>query len=185
MLLWHVYLTACTLHFISLLSLSLLALYNKLLHRFDLRVVTSRIPCALKSKINSSLRRIGSLNCVIYNGNVCFFTFYGRLASLFGVPFTGTSYLKTCFVKQARSRELRTQKLKSHSLRTKSIKVLPLKPGVGQYMAIHATLTAWDLFLANFLSFWSIHLHFFKTSPDSSLCWLWPTVLPVWARGIE
>ena len=49
-----------------------------------------------------------------------------------------------------RSGELRTQKLKSQLLRTQSLKVLPLKPGVGQYIAIHATLTARDFFLAYF-----------------------------------
>ena len=48
------------------------------------------------------------------------------------------------------SGELRTKKLKSHLVRTQSLKVLPLKPGVGQYIAIHATLTARDFFLAYF-----------------------------------
>ena len=38
--------------------------------------------------------------------------------------------------------ELRTQKLKSHLVRIPSLTVLPLKPGVGQHVAIHATLTA-------------------------------------------
>ena len=47
-----------------------------------------------------------------------------------------------------RSGELRTQNLKSHLVRTQSLNVLPLKPGVGQYIAIHATLTARDFFLA-------------------------------------
>ena len=42
------------------------------------------------------------------------------------------------------------QKLKSHLLRTQSLKVLPLKTGVGQYVAMHATLTVRDSFLANF-----------------------------------
>ena len=37
-----------------------------------------------------------------------------------------------------RSGELRTQNLKSHLVRTQSLNVLPLKPRVGQYMAIHA-----------------------------------------------
>ena len=46
-----------------------------------------------------------------------------------------------------RSGELRTQKLKSHLVRTQSLNVLPLKPGVGEYIAIHATLTARDFFL--------------------------------------
>ena len=37
------------------------------------------------------------------------------------------------------SGELRAQKLKSNLVRTQSWNVLPLKPGVGQYIAIHAT----------------------------------------------
>ena len=42
------------------------------------------------------------------------------------------------------------QKLESHLLRTQSfLKFLPLKPGVGQYIATHATLTAREFFLAN------------------------------------
>ena len=61
-----------------------------------------------------------------------------------------------------RSGELRTQKLKFHLLRTQSLKVLSLKPGVGQYIAIHATLTARDFFLCQFLPFRFIHLHFFQ-----------------------
>ena len=50
----------------------------------------------------------------------------------------------------SRSGELRTQKLKSPLVRTQSLNVLYLKPGVGQYIAIHATLTARDFFLAYF-----------------------------------
>ena len=49
-----------------------------------------------------------------------------------------------------RSGALRTQKLKSYLVRTRRLNVLPLKPGVGQYIAIHATLNARDLFLAYF-----------------------------------
>ena len=49
-----------------------------------------------------------------------------------------------------RNGELLTQKLKSHLLRTQSLKVVPLKPGVGKYIATHATLTARDFFLAYF-----------------------------------
>ena len=64
-----------------------------------------------------------------------------------------------------------TQKLKSHVLRTQSLKVLPLKPGVGQYIAIYATLTARDFFLAKFLPFRSIHLHFFH-----NLSWDFPVL---------
>ena len=86
------------------------------------------------------------------------------------VPFTSTH------CSRPRSGELRTQKLKSHLVRTQSLTVLPLKPGVDQYIAIHATLTARDFFLSClFLHFRSIHLHFCKTSPDFSLCWLWLT----------
>ena len=46
--------------------------------------------------------------------------------------------------------ELRTQKLKSHLVRTQSWNVLPLRPGVSQYVAIHTTLTARNFFLAYF-----------------------------------
>ena len=50
-----------------------------------------------------------------------------------------------------RSGELRTQKLKSHLLRTQSLNVLLLKPGVGQYIALHATITARDFSHAYFI----------------------------------
>ena len=49
----------------------------------------------------------------------------------------------------SRSGELRTQKLQSHLMRTQSLKVLTLKPGIGQYIAMYATITARDFFLAN------------------------------------
>ena len=51
---------------------------------------------------------------------------------------------------QSRSGEPRTQKLKSYLVGTQSLNVLPLKLGVGQYIAIHATLTASDFFLLFF-----------------------------------
>ena len=41
------------------------------------------------------------------------------------------------------------QKLKSHLMRTQSLKVLPLKSGVGQYIAKRDMLTARDFFPAN------------------------------------
>ena len=63
-----------------------------------------------------------------------------------------------------RSGELRTQKLKSHLVRTQSLNVLPLRPGVGQYIAMHATLTARDFFLANFYPSGPITRIFSKTS---------------------
>ena len=43
-----------------------------------------------------------------------------------------------------------TQKLKSYLVRTQSLNVLPLNLGVGQYIAIHAALTARDFFPAYF-----------------------------------
>ena len=52
--------------------------------------------------------------------------------------------------KDPRSEKLRTQKLKSHLGRTQSLKVLHLKSGVSQYIAIHATLTARNFFPAYF-----------------------------------
>ena len=70
--------------------------------------------------------------------------------------------------------ELRTQKLKSHLVRTQSLNVLPLKPGVGQYIAIHATLTARDFF-DYFYTSCPFTCMISKTSPDFSLCWLWLT----------
>ena len=74
-----------------------------------------------------------------------------------------------------RSGELRTQKLKSHLVRTQSFNVLPLEPGVGQYIALHATLFARDFFLAYFYTSGSFTCIFSKTTPDFSLCWLWLT----------
>ena len=49
-------------------------------------------------------------------------------------------------------------------LRAQSSKVLPLKHGVGQYIAMHATLTARDFFLANFYPSGSFTCIFSKTS---------------------
>ena len=75
-----------------------------------------------------------------------------------------------------RSGELRTQKLKSHLVRTQSSNVLPFKPGVGQYIAIHAMLTVREFFLAYFYPSSPFTCIFSKTSPDFSLCWLWLTL---------
>ena len=68
------------------------------------------------------------------------------------------------------SGELQTQKLKSHLMRTLSLKVLPLKPGVGQYIAMHAMLTARDFFLANFYPSGPFTCIFSKTFPEFFLC---------------
>ena len=70
----------------------------------------------------------------------------------------------------SRSGELRTQKLKSHLMRTQSLKVLPLKPGVGKYIAMLATLTARDFFFANFYPSGPFTFIFSKTSPEFFLC---------------
>ena len=55
------------------------------------------------------------------------------------------------FLSLPRPGELRMQKLKSHLLRIQSLKVLPLKHGVGQYIAIHAMLTVRDSSLQIFI----------------------------------
>ena len=79
----------------------------------------------------------------------------------------------------SRSGELRTQKLESPLVTTQSLNVLPFKPGVGHYIAIHATLTARDFFLAYFYPSGPFTGIFSKTSPDFFLCWLWLTQVPV------
>ena len=81
--------------------------------------------------------------------------------------------------------ELRTQKLKSHLMRTQSLMVLPLKPGVGLYIAMHATLTARDSFLTYFYPSGPFTCIFSKTSPEFFLCWLWLTPGPAWTRRIK
>ena len=75
-----------------------------------------------------------------------------------------------------RSEELWTQKLKSHLV---SLNVLPLKPGVCQYIAIHATLTAGDFFRAYFYPSGPFTCILSETSPDFFLCLLWLTPVPV------
>ena len=82
-------------------------------------------------------------------------------------------YLLSCSYAESyysfpRSGELRTQKLKSHLVRIQSLNVLPLEPGVVQYIAIHATPTARDFFLAYFYSSSLFTCIFSKTSPDFS-----------------
>ena len=65
-----------------------------------------------------------------------------------------------------RSGELQTQKWKSYLVRTQSLNVLPLKPGVGQYIAIHNTLTATDFFLTYFYPSGPFTSIFSKTSSN-------------------
>ena len=94
---------------------------------------------------------------------------------------TGESSLPQCragptlYQLSPRSGELRTQKLKSHLVRTQSLNVLPLKPEVGQYIAIYAMLFPRDFFFAYFYTSGPFICIFSKTSPDFSLCWLWLT----------
>ena len=66
------------------------------------------------------------------------------MAIVFEVFFISLGDSLAAAINETRSGELRTKKLKSHLLRTQSLKVLPLKPGVGQNIAIHAMRTARD-----------------------------------------
>ena len=60
------------------------------------------------------------------------------------------------------------KEIKSHLVRTQSLNVLPLKLGVGQYIAIHATLSFRDFFLAYFYPSGPFTCIFSKTFPDFS-----------------
>ena len=96
-------------------------------------------------------------------------------------PFTCIFFPKLLPSFSPRSRELRMQKLKSHLVRTQSLNVLPLKPGVGQYIAIHATLTARDFFLAYFYPSSPFTCIFSKISPDFVLfCFFALAVANTW-----
>ena len=68
------------------------------------------------------------------------------------------------------SGEQRMQKLKSHLMRTQSLNVVPLQPGVGQYIAKHAMLTAREFFLANFYPSGPFTCIFSKISSEFFLC---------------
>ena len=59
---------------------------------------------------------------------------------------------------------------KSHLFRIPSVKVLPLKPWVGWYIAINATPTARNFFLAYFYPSGPFTCIFSKTSPKFFLC---------------
>ena len=83
-------------------------------------------------------------------------------------PMPNTTFFHSA-LRCSHSGELWMQKLKPHLLRTQSSKVLPSKRGVGQYLAIHATLTARDFFLAYFYPSGPFACIFSKTS---LLCWL-------------
>ena len=77
---------------------------------------------------------------------------------------------QTFLDKQTRSGELRTYKLKSHLFKTQSLKVLPLEPGVDQYIAIHATPTARDFFLPYFHPSGPFTCIFSKACPNFFSC---------------
>ena len=95
--------------------------------------------------------------CVHWGSETVTVDLAGRYKSSCGVP---------------RGGELRMRKLKSHLLRTQSLNVLPLKPGVGQYIAIHATRIARDFFLVYFYTSVPFTCIFSKSSPDfSCLCY--------------
>ena len=72
------------------------------------------------------------------------------------------------FLVESRRGEMRTQNLNSHLVRTQSLNVLPLKPEGGQYIAINASITARDFFLAYFYPSGPFTCIFSKTYPDFS-----------------
>ena len=93
------------------------------------------------------------LGCGLSNSFVCHLlvTVYGLHAVCLSFTWFVSSTVTTLLSPSWRcSGELQRQKLKSLLVRSRSLNVLPLKPGVGQYIAIHATLTARDFFLAYF-----------------------------------
>ena len=61
---------------------------------------------------------------------------------------------------------LRTQKLKTHLVRSQSSKALHFKPGAGLCIAMHATPTAREFFLANFYPSGPFTWICSKTSPE-------------------
>ena len=60
--------------------------------------------------------------------------------------------------------------IKVPSVRTQSLNVLPVEPGVGQYIAMHVTLTARGFFLASFYPSGPFTSIFPQTSPEFFLC---------------
>ena len=76
----------------------------------------------------------------------------------------------TAFSPHPRGGELRWLKSMSHLVRTQSLNVLSLKPGVGAFIAIHATLTARDFFLA----------HFYPSGPFTCI---FPKPVPIFSCG--
>ena len=147
---------------------------------------TAAVPGLIVSDVNFNF------SCFVHNHRICFLQVWcptafassgHRVILNVGHPDTLSKKL-TVVDKQAfrdiretasshsHSGEQRTQKLKSHLVRTQSLNVLPLKPGVGQYVAIHASLTARvsSLLISTFRS---IHLHFFKNLSRFFSCVGW------------
>ena len=87
-------------------------------------------------------------NVSLFSHCLSVLTSFLSLQLLFCVIFANTiAQLPSCrHICLSRSGELQKQKLKSHLMRTQSLKVLPLKHGVDQYIARHATLTARDFY---------------------------------------
>ena len=73
------------------------------------------------------------------------------------------------------SGEAADTEIKVPSEMNSELKGSPLKPGVGHYIAIRATLTARDFFLAYFDPPVNSPAFFPKHLPIFPLCWLWLT----------
>ena len=71
------------------------------------------------------------------------------------------------------------RKIRSHLWRIQSSNLVPFKSGIGQYIAMHATLMARDFFCANFYR--SVHSPALFPKPVLIFvcCWLWLTPVPV------
>ena len=115
--------------------------------------------------VQSVFRRGASLTCLSYTPRTGICLIVRRLESLSYTPRAEISLSYTprsgiCLVvRRVRSSSYTSRletpqwgaadaEIKSHLVRTQSLNVLPLKPGVGRYIAIHTTLTASDFFLA-------------------------------------
>ena len=69
--------------------------------------------------------------------------------------------------------------IKVPSVENTELKRSPLNPGVGQYIAIHATLTARDFFLTYFYPSGPCTCIVFQNLSRFFLCSLWLTLVPV------
>ena len=103
---------------------------------------------SLLPKRHCTIRQGGSYNCSTKNKRDSAWT--PLVVKVNWISYFNIAVILCDLTSHSRSGKLRTQKLKSHLMRAQSLKVLPLKPGVGQYIAMHATHTAGNFFLANF-----------------------------------